>query len=182
MAKKSASEKMRNMLNIEEEPQNLDEEQILQEVDAAMAAEAGTVIRKDKKSKKKQQHAALIEDEVDTKVAPEEVPAILQKKRTQMATPMSKEQRQKLEPTVRLFEPIDYADAEAIGQSLVHGQITYVQLHRLTDIQANRLIDYLTGVVYGIRGDIQRVSEEMFICTPRDVEITDELLTRFATK
>ena len=37
--------------------------------------------------------------------------------------------------------------------------------------QARRIVDFLTGTVYAEDGDIKRVSNEMFLCTPKSVEI-----------
>lgn len=82
-------------------------------------------------------------------------------------------------PIVNLAEPIAYEDAKEIASALFKNQVVFVKLTQLNDIQAGRMIDFLTGVVYGINGDIQRVNREMFICTPENMEITDDLLNRF---
>lgn len=82
-------------------------------------------------------------------------------------------------PIVNLCQPIAYKDAEQIATFLFNQQVVFVKLNHLDDHVAGRMIDFLTGVVYGIDGDIQRVSDELFICTPTHVEITDDLLDRF---
>lgn len=75
----------------------------------------------------------------------------------------------------RIFEPINYDDARNIANALVGNQIVYVYLDKLSDLEANRIIDFLTGVVFGLAGDIERLDSELFICTPMNIDITDEL-------
>lgn len=82
-------------------------------------------------------------------------------------------------PKVQLYEPLCYEDAKIMATALFNQQVIFIKLTQLHEQQANRIIDFLTGVVYGIDGDIQRVSDELYICTPQGQEITEELLMRF---
>ena len=82
-------------------------------------------------------------------------------------------------PKVQLYEPLSYEDAKMIATSLFNQQVVIVKLTQLSTMQANRLIDFLTGVVYGIDGDIARIASESFICTPEQIELSEELLNRF---
>ena len=77
-----------------------------------------------------------------------------------------------------IVEPMYYKDAQTIAEALVNGKIIYIYLTKLSTQEANRIIDFLTGVVYGLNGDIERLDQELFICTPTEVEITDELRTK----
>ena len=77
--------------------------------------------------------------------------------------------------TMRIFEPKTYQDTQNIAEALCVGQVVYVSLVKLTNIEANRVVDFLTGVVYGLAGDIERLDKEIFICTPTNIEITDEM-------
>lgn len=81
-------------------------------------------------------------------------------------------------PTIRIFKPLQYKDAEEIAKALIANQITYIYLTNLSEQIANRMIDFLTGVVYGLAGDIERLDKELFICTPSQVEITDQMRKR----
>ena len=45
----------------------------------------------------------------------------------------------------------------------------------MEEFQAGRVVDFLTGAVYAIDGDIRRIGEEIFICTPRNVEISSTI-------
>ena len=41
----------------------------------------------------------------------------------------------------------------------------------LVEDQARHIVDFLTGTVYALDGDIQRVGNEIFLCTPANMEI-----------
>ena len=48
---------------------------------------------------------------------------------------------------------------------------TVVNLHRLQKDQAKRVVDFLSGVIYAIEGDIQRIGPKIFLCTPRNISV-----------
>ena len=51
-------------------------------------------------------------------------------------------------------------------------------MKRVTAEQAKRIIDFLSGTVYAIGGDLQKIGGGIFLCTPKNVNvegsITDE--------
>ena len=51
-------------------------------------------------------------------------------------------------------------------------------MKRVTAEQAKRIIDFLSGTVYAIGGDLQKIGVGIFLCTPKNVNvegsITDE--------
>lgn len=66
-----------------------------------------------------------------------------------------------------LFEPRSYAEAQGIADRLKEKRATVVNLHRLQKDQSKRIIDFLSGVVYAIDGDIQKIGGNIFLCTPK---------------
>ena len=50
-----------------------------------------------------------------------------------------------------------------------------MNLQRIDKISAKRIIDFLSGTVYAIGGDIQRVGTDIFLCTPDNVEVGEVL-------
>jgi cell division inhibitor SepF len=42
----------------------------------------------------------------------------------------------------------------------------------MDDADAKRLVDFAAGLVFGLRGRIERVTNKVFLLTPADVEIT----------
>lgn len=73
--------------------------------------------------------------------------------------------------TVEIFKPRIFAEAERISQSLLGDKSVVLNLSQMSDEDARRFIDYMTGVVYAINGDLQRVATDVFIAVPETVQI-----------
>ena len=78
---------------------------------------------------------------------------------------------------VTLVEPRVYAEVKDIADHLKNRRSVIVNLHRVEHEQKKRIIDFLSGTVYAIAGDIQRVGADIYLCTPSDVEVTGEIST-----
>lgn len=72
---------------------------------------------------------------------------------------------------ITILEPRVYSEAKEIATLLLNHQAVVVNFSRIQDDQAARIVDFLTGTIFAINGDIQRVGEEIFLCTPVNVEI-----------
>lgn len=72
---------------------------------------------------------------------------------------------------VCLFEPRVFSDTQDIADELKNRRATLVNLQRIDKISAKRIIDFLSGTVYAIGGDIQRIGQDIFLCTPDNVEV-----------
>ncbi|WP_035053608.1 cell division protein SepF [Carnobacterium pleistocenium] len=70
-----------------------------------------------------------------------------------------------------VFEPRVYSEVQEIADFLLSNQSVILNFTRIEEDQAKRIVDFLTGTIYAISGDIQRVGEEIFLCTPKNVEI-----------
>ncbi|MGY0835971.1 cell division protein SepF [Aerococcus urinaeequi] len=73
--------------------------------------------------------------------------------------------------TVEIFKPRIFAEAERISQSLLSSKSVVLNLAQMSDEDARRFVDYMTGVVYAINGDLQRVATDVFIAVPETVQI-----------
>lgn len=131
--------------------------------------------------KHKQVNRDLVEREVDQEM--QELERKFNQKKAVTLTDEKEEenvQSKRIKPKTiqkRLFNPREYKDTKDIANALVNGQIAYVYLTKLSKHEAGRIVDFLTGVAYGVNGDIQRINGELFIVTPADIEITNDLLT-----
>lgn len=76
---------------------------------------------------------------------------------------------------VILFEPRVYAEAQDIAEHLKNKRATIVNLQRIEREQGVRIIDFLSGTVYALGGDIQRIGKDIFLCTPDNVEVSGEI-------
>ncbi|TDL98769.1 cell division protein SepF [Macrococcus brunensis] len=74
-----------------------------------------------------------------------------------------------------LFEPRVFSDTQDIADELKNRRATLVNLQRIDKISAKRIIDFLSGTVYAIGGDIQRIGQDIFLCTPDNVEVAGSI-------
>ena len=77
---------------------------------------------------------------------------------------------------VIIREPKDYSDAQNIADCLKENLPVFVNLQRLDKGQGRRVIDFLSGTIYAVDGEIKRVGNDLFLCTPKTVE-TDGAVT-----
>ncbi|RST75415.1 cell division protein SepF [Siminovitchia acidinfaciens] len=78
-----------------------------------------------------------------------------------------------------LVEPRVYAEAQEVADHLVNRRAVVVNLQRIQHDQAIRIVDFLSGTVYAIGGDIQRVGKDIFLCTPDNVEVSGNITEMF---
>ncbi len=71
---------------------------------------------------------------------------------------------------VIIREPNEYSDAQDIADCLKENYPVFINLQRLEKSQAKRVVDFLSGTIYAIDGDIKRVGTNLFLCTPKNVE------------
>lgn len=80
---------------------------------------------------------------------------------------------------VVLVEPRVYAEAQDISEHLKNKRAVVVNLQRIDREQGIRIIDFLSGTVYALGGDIQRVGKDIFLCTPDNVEVAGSISDYF---
>ena len=76
---------------------------------------------------------------------------------------------------VILMEPRVYAEAQDIADHLKNRRAVVVNLQRIEQDQAKRIVDFLSGTVYAIQGDIQKIGANIIICTPDNVEVSGNI-------
>ncbi|KZZ82930.1 cell division protein SepF [Bacillus sp. SJS] len=73
---------------------------------------------------------------------------------------------------VVLCEPRAYSEAQDIADQLKNRRAIVVNLQRIQHDQAKRIVDFLSGTVYAIGGDIQKIGMNIFLCTPDNVDVS----------
>lgn len=76
---------------------------------------------------------------------------------------------------VVIVEPRVYAEAQDISEHLKNKRAIIVNLQRIDREAGLRIIDFLSGTVYALGGDIQRIGDNIFLCTPDNVEVQGEI-------
>lgn len=80
---------------------------------------------------------------------------------------------------VVLLEPRVYAEAQDISEHLKNKRAVVVNLQRIDRDQGVRIIDFLSGTVYALGGDIQRIGKDIFLCVPDNVEVSGSISDYF---
>lgn len=70
-----------------------------------------------------------------------------------------------------LSEPRTLDDAQEISDHLKARRPVLVNLQRVRQDVAVRLVDFLSGTVYALNGGINKVGPGIFLCTPDHVEV-----------
>ncbi len=116
------------------------------------------------------------EDREDAESYEEELEPVkqMQKQPAQKNNIVSLQSVQKSSKMV-LVEPRVYAEAQDIADHLKNRRSVVVNLQRIERDQAKRIVDFLSGTVYALGGDIQKVGTDIFLCTPDNVEVTGNI-------
>lgn len=80
---------------------------------------------------------------------------------------------------VVLCEPRTYNEAQEIADHVVNRRAVVINLERVDHIQAKRIVDFLSGTVYAVNGDIQKLGAQTFLCTPDNIEVTGTISESF---
>lgn len=65
-----------------------------------------------------------------------------------------------------LYEPRVYSDAKDVAQNLLKNKAVVINFSRMEDSSARRIVDFITGTVYALNGEIQRIGDKIFLATP----------------
>ena len=75
---------------------------------------------------------------------------------------------------MHMVEPKSFNDAEQIGQKFKSDIPVIINLQQADAELSKRLIDFASGLTYGLEGGIQRVAEKVFLLSPHNVEVSAE--------
>ncbi len=77
-------------------------------------------------------------------------------------------------------QPRTYNEARTIGEHFRDGVPVIMNLSDMEDADAKRLVDFAAGLIFGLRGSIERVTSKVFLLSPRNVSVTAEDKVRLA--
>ena len=75
---------------------------------------------------------------------------------------------------ITTIHPRTYNDARAIGESFRDDVPVIMNLSDMDDSDAKRLVDFAAGLVFGLHGSIERVTNKVFLLSPSTVEVLGE--------
>jgi len=98
------------------------------------------------------------------------------------------QERRTVEPVVSdlaritTLHPRTYNEARTIGEHFREGTPVIMNLTEMMDSDAKRLVDFAAGLVFGLHGSIERVTNKVFLLSPANVEVTAEDKARMAER
>ncbi|WDF81668.1 cell division protein SepF [Lacticaseibacillus pabuli] len=79
---------------------------------------------------------------------------------------------------IEIYEPRIYSDAKEVGRNLLENTAVLVNFTHLESDDARRIVDFLTGVVFAINGEIKRVGDRIFLVTPANFQVSGALASK----
>ena len=76
---------------------------------------------------------------------------------------------------VCVIKPTSVEDAREITETLLDGRTVILNLEGLDLEIAQRIIDFTSGATYAISGNLQKISNYIFLVTPTNVDISGDL-------
>jgi cell division inhibitor SepF len=101
--------------------------------------------------------------------APRPATAVLERRTTDLAR-------------ITTLHPRTYNEARTIGEHFREGTPVIMNLTEMVDSDAKRLVDFAAGLVFGLHGSIERVTNKVFLLSPANVEVTAEDKARIAER
>ncbi len=81
---------------------------------------------------------------------------------------------------ITTLHPRTYNEARTIGEHFREGTPVIMNLTEMEDTDAKRLVDFAAGLVFGLHGSIERVTQKVFLLSPANVDVTAEDKARIA--
>ncbi len=76
--------------------------------------------------------------------------------------------------------PRTYNEARTIGEHFRDSVPVIMNLSDMEEADAKRLVDFAAGLIFGLRGTIERVTSKVFLLSPQNVNVTAEDKERIA--
>jgi cell division inhibitor SepF len=81
---------------------------------------------------------------------------------------------------ITTLHPRSYNDARTIGEEYREGVPVIINLTGMDDSDAKRIVDFAAGLVFGLRGTIERVTNKVFLLSPANVDVGAEARAQIA--
>ena len=121
---------------------------------------------------KKEKH---FEEEDDEYGVPEEKHNQYARSTSNKVTPMRQPARKATGMEVCVIKPTKVDDSREITETLLSGRTVILNLEGLDLEAAQRIIDFTSGATFAIDGNLQKISNYIFLITPTTVDISGDL-------
>jgi len=74
---------------------------------------------------------------------------------------------------MHIVEPRSFTEAQSIADKFKQGTPVIMNMVSTSPDLAKRLLDFASGLTYGLDGGLQKVSDRVFMLTPHNVDVSD---------
>ena len=74
---------------------------------------------------------------------------------------------------ITTIHPKTYDEAQMVGRALRDGVPVVLNLTGVPEAVAYRIVDFSAGVVFGVRGSIERVTPRVFLLSPANIQVDE---------
>ena len=78
------------------------------------------------------------------------------------------------------LHPRSYSEARTIGEQYREGNPVIMNLSDMEETERKRLVDFASGLVFGLHGSIERVTSKVFLLSPENVSVSNDAKTAAA--
>lgn len=72
------------------------------------------------------------------------------------------------------LQPRSYSEARKVGEFYREGNPVIINLDDMEESERKRLVDFASGLVFGLHGRIERISLKVFLLSPANVNVSSE--------
>ena len=72
------------------------------------------------------------------------------------------------------LQPRSYSEARKVGEYYREGNPVIINLDDMEEAERKRLVDFASGLVFGLNGRIERISLKVFLLSPANVNVSNE--------
>jgi|APCry1669189000_1035189.scaffolds.fasta_scaffold39211_2 cell division inhibitor SepF len=109
-------------------------------------------------------------------VRPHRVPSAAPARPVVAARPVAAAVQPELSAMDRIvtLHPRTYSEARAIGEQYREGNPVIMNLSEMEETERKRLVDFASGLVFGLHGSIERVTSKVFLLSPQNVSVSND--------
>ena len=75
---------------------------------------------------------------------------------------------------IAMVHPSTFHDARAVGERFRDGVPVIIDLSSMDEADATRVVDFASGLVFGLRGSMERIANRVFLLLPVGVQLSGQ--------
>ena len=77
---------------------------------------------------------------------------------------------------IRIIKPVTFDDSTKVADEVKARRLVIFDVGNMDEDEARRVVDFISGTVYGMDGNMQKITSGIFVATPNHVDIMGEIV------